>query len=177
MRAHHFVRVALLTLAVGTLVGCASPAGQSIPPEVSARLERLEDIEAIRTLLVQYGRTLDDRDFSAFSRLWAADSEFVGGAGNSAHGPEAIGALLEKLIEGNLPDSRGTNFHLFTNERIDLDGDAATAVSRAAFMAASPENRPVVSILATYEDRLVREDGQWKFARREILGHIPVPRR
>jgi uncharacterized protein (TIGR02246 family) len=177
MQAHHLVRSAVLTLAIATLVGCASPAGQSIPPEVSARLQQLEDIEGIRTLFADYGRTLDDRDFAAFSQLWATESEFAGGAGNVALGPAAIGALLEKLIEGNFPDSAGTNAHLFFNERIQLDGDAATAVSKGGFMVASAENQPVMSILATYEDQLVREDGRWKFARRAILGNIPVPRR
>lgn len=89
----------------------------------------------------------------------------------------AFGDADNKLIEGNAPDSGGTNFHLFTNERIELDGDAATAISKGGWMVASAENQPVMSILATYEDRLVRQGGRWKFARREILGNIPVPRR
>jgi hypothetical protein len=32
------------------------------------------------------------------------------------------------------------------------------------------------SIMATYKDDFVREDGQWKFKRREVIGDIPVPR-
>ena len=31
-------------------------------------------------------------------------------------------------------------------------------------------------LLATYHDVLIKEDGKWKFLRREIAGDIPVPR-
>src|SRR5689334_9791676 len=64
---------------------------------IAQRLQALEDREAIRALFVEYGRTLDNRDFTAFSKLFAKDSEFAGGAGATAKGPEAIGALLQRL--------------------------------------------------------------------------------
>ncbi len=143
---------------------------------VSQRLQALEDREAIRALFVEYGRTLDNRDFTAFSKLFARDSEFAGGGGATAKGPEAIGALLQRLITTNYPDSRGKNFHLFFGESIQIAGDTATATSKGGFVMASGANKPELLLLATYHDEFVREEGRWKFKRREIHGDIPVPR-
>ena len=120
---------------------------------------------------------LDARDFAAFGQLFARDGEFVAGAGTIARGPSAVGALLEKLIGTNFPDSKGRNFHLYFNETIDVQGDRATGISKGGFVMASEANNRVEFLqLATYVDELVREDGRWKFKKREIQGNIPVPR-
>jgi hypothetical protein len=42
-------------------------------------VQRLEDTEEIRNVLLDYGRFLDARDFAAYSRLFAKDGEWVGG--------------------------------------------------------------------------------------------------
>jgi uncharacterized protein (TIGR02246 family) len=144
---------------------------------IAARLEALEGREAIRTLWAEYGRTLDARDFRAFAQLFARDAEFVGGPGSPAKGPDAIGAFLEKAIGTNYPNSKGRNFHLYFNESIDLQGDRATALSKGGYvMAASDNTKADFLLLATYRDEFVREDGRWKFKRREVVGEIPVPR-
>jgi uncharacterized protein (TIGR02246 family) len=172
------VTASLLVTAV--LIGAATLgrsvyAGQAAAGE-TARIQALEDREAIRALLAEYGRTLDARDFAAFSRLFAKDAEFVGGAGVPAKGPEAIGALLGRTIQANYPDSKGRNLHLFANETIDVKGNEATAISKGAFVGANAENQPAWFQIATYRDQFVREDGRWKFKRHEIHGDIPVPR-
>jgi uncharacterized protein (TIGR02246 family) len=144
---------------------------------LAARVQALEDREAIRTLWAEYGRTLDARDFAAFAQLFARDAEFVGGPGSPAKGREAIGAFLEKAIGTNYPNSKGRNFHLYFNESIDLHGDAGTGVSKGGFvMAAGDNSKADFLLLATYRDQFVREDGRWKFKRREVVGDIPVPR-
>src|SRR5689334_2205817 len=71
---------------------------------IAARLEALEAQESIRALWAEYGRTLDARDFVAFSKLFARDAEFMGGGG-PVKGPAAIGAYLEKAIGTNYPNS------------------------------------------------------------------------
>ena len=142
-----------------------------------ARVQALEGREAIRTLWAEYGRTLDARDFRAFALLFARDAEFVGGPGSPAKGPDAIGAFLEKAIGTNYPDSKGKNFHLYFNESIDLQGDHATAVSKGGYVMATSDNTKAdFLLLATYRDEFVREDGRWKFKRRQVVGEIPVPR-
>jgi hypothetical protein len=50
-------------------------------------------------------------------------------------------------------------------------------VSKGGFVMANAENNKAdLLLLATYRDQFVREDGRWKFKRREIIGDIPVPR-
>ena len=58
-----------------------------------------------------------------------------------------------------------------------MQGDRATAVSKGGYVMASADNSKAdFLLLATYRDVLIKEDGKWKFLRREIIGDIPVPR-
>jgi uncharacterized protein (TIGR02246 family) len=162
---------------VVSIAGGLAAQGGPAPGDVSARLSALEGREEIRALWAEYGRTLDARDFRAFSRLFSRDAEFVGGPGSPARGPEAIGAFLERAIGTNYPDSKGRNFHLYFNESIDLQSDRGSAVSKGGFVMATADNSKAdFLLLATYRDEFVREDGRWKFKRREVIGEIPVPR-
>jgi uncharacterized protein (TIGR02246 family) len=171
-------------LAVGFSLAILSAAGPALaqapaPATVqalAARVDALEAQEAIRGLWAEYGRTLDARDFVAFSKLFAKDATFGGGAG-AAKGPEAIGAFLEKAIGTNYPDSKGKNFHLYFNESIEVHGDRASAISKGGYVMATADNTKAdFLLLAEYRDQFVKEDGRWKFYRREIVGEIPVPR-
>ena len=172
MMSKLFGTALLLTLTASPALAQAPPAAASL----ASRLDALEAREAIRALWAEYGRTLDARDFVAFSRLFARDAEFGGGAA-PVKGPAAIGAFLEKAIGTNYPDSKGRNFHLYFNESIDVRGDRATAVSKGGYVMATPDNTKAdFLLLAEYRDELVKEDGQWKFLRRQIIGQIPVPR-
>ena len=140
--------------------------------DLAARVEALEAREAIRTLYAEYGRTLDARDFQAFSRLFARDAEY-----GSAKGPAAIGAFLEKAIGTNYPDSKGKNYHLYFNESIDIQGDRGTGISKGGYVMATADNSKAdFLLLATYRDEYVKEDGRWKFKRRQTIGEIPVPK-
>src|SRR5262245_16213625 len=164
---------ALMVLALAAPALAQAPASQQA---LVARLEAMEAREAIRALWAEYGRTLDARDFVAFSKLFARNAEFGSGPG-AAKGPAAIGAMLEKAIGTNYPDSKGKNFHLYFNESIDVKGDHATAVSKGGYVMATPENTKAdFLLLAEYHDELVKEDGVWKFLKRQIISGIPVPR-
>jgi uncharacterized protein (TIGR02246 family) len=165
---------ALFVLMVGIAPAFAQT--QASVQALAARVDALEAQEAIRALWAEYGRTLDARDFVAFSKLFARDAEFMGGGG-PVKGPAAIGAFLEKAIGTNYPNSKGKNFHLYFNESIDVKGDRATAISKGGYVMASADNSKAdFLLLATYRDVLVKEDGAWKFLRREIASDIPVPR-
>jgi uncharacterized protein (TIGR02246 family) len=173
------MRSKLLLASVGLLsiVTALFAQGTRAASDTNARLQALEAREAIRTLWAEYGRRLDARDFAAFSQLFARDAEFVGGPGSPARGPAAIGAFLEKAIGTNYPDTKGKNFHLYFNESIDVQGDTGSAISKGGFVMASTDNSKAdFLLLATYRDQFVREDGKWKFKRREVIGEIPVPR-
>jgi uncharacterized protein (TIGR02246 family) len=135
------------------------------------RLQRLEDMEEIRTLLLDYGRFLDSRDLAAYSRLFAKDGEWVGGFG-SARGPEEILAFMQKNL-GTGPN-RGNTFHILSNFEIVVDRDSATAWSRWTFITPGADGKPVISQAGRYDDVLVREDGRWRFKRRVASNDIPA---
>src|SRR6185503_7846732 len=159
----------LISMMLVLVFAGASAFAQAPAPTVASRLDALEAREAIRGLWAEYGRTLDARDFVAFSKLFARNAEFGSGPG-AAKGPAAIGAFLEKAIGSNYPDSKGKNFHLYFNESIDVHGDRATAVSKGGYVMATADNSKAdFLLLAEYRDELVKEDGQWKFLKRVIV--------
>jgi ketosteroid isomerase-like protein len=137
-------------------------------PAVEARLQRLEDIEQIRTVLLNYGRFLDARDFAAYSRLFAKDGEWAGGFG-TVQGPAAIQAFMEKNITG---PNTGHTYHILSNFEIEVHGDTATAWSRWAYITPGADGKPVIAQGGRYDDALVRENGVWKFRRRVATNDI-----
>jgi len=169
-------RIALLCVSVAMVAGShVEVAGQApAPAALAARVQTLEDRDAIRALLVSYATTLDNRDFAGFEQLWARDAEFLGGTGNSAKGPTAIRDLLRGLLTKNGSPVPGRDFHLVMNQTVDVAGDAATGFSRGTWVTTSTENRLQVTIIANYYDQFVREDGRWKFKRHQIGGTPPA---
>lgn len=158
--------------------GNAAPAVQAARPtpadaSSAARLQRLEDMEEIRTLLLDYGRFLDSRDLVAYSRLFAKDGEWVGGFG-SARGPQEILAFMQKNL-GTDPN-RGNTYHILSNFEIVTDRDSATAWSRWTFITPGSDGKPVISQAGRYDDVLVKEDGRWRFKRRVASNDIPAPK-
>src|SRR5215475_5027028 len=150
-------------------------AGQTAKPDaLAARLQVLEDREAIRALLVSYARTLDERDFAGFELLWARDAEFIGGASDSAKGPAAIRDLLQGLLKVNAAPVPGRDFHLVMNQTVDVTGDTATGFSRGTWVVTDPDKKLRISIIANYYDQFVREGGRWKFKRHQIGGTPPA---
>jgi len=138
-----------------------------------SRLRVLEDREAIRALLVEYGRTLDARDFKGFSELFASGvGEWNGGMG-VARGPESIRKLMEQTIGNNTSGTNSPNFHIFSNETINMNGDRATALSKWAFVVQGNDGRPQWVYLGHYDDIFLREEGRWKFLQRKVTSDIP----
>jgi ketosteroid isomerase-like protein len=146
-------------------------AAQQNDKALAARVQRLEDIEEIHGVLLDYGRYLDSRDFAAYSRLFAKDGEWVGGFG-TVQGPAAIQVFMEKQIAG---PNRGNTFHILSNFKIDVHGDTATAWSRWTFVTPGADKKPAIAQAGRYDDTFVRENGHWKFKRRVASNDIPVP--
>lgn len=143
------------------LASTAPQAAAQAKPSVEARLQRFEDKEEITQLLLDYGRHLDNRDFAAYSSLFAKDGEWVGGFGQ-VQGPAAIKAFMEKAMPGA---NTAKNYHLLSNFVINVTGDTATAWSRWAFVVPGAQGA-VISQAGRYDDALVRENGRWKFKKR-----------
>jgi uncharacterized protein (TIGR02246 family) len=141
---------------------------------VEERLRALEDREAIHRLFMAYAAALDARDMEAYAALFARDGEWWGGTGY-ARTPDGIRSMLEERLGPNPPAPGPTHRHVISNEQIELDGDSATAVSTWSLVTRAEGDVPAFTLLGTYRDTLVREDGQWRFASRKA--HIDIPDR
>src|SRR5579884_2515338 len=139
--------------------------------ELGARLGRLEDLEAIRQLFVDYGHHLDRGDLDAYAELFAEDGELLLGPMGRARGREEIRELMARATAA----SAGRSWHLITNPIIELDGDRATTEVMWSVVVRGEDERAVLSMLGRHRDVLVRRHGRWQFQRRE--GHIDVPSR
>jgi hypothetical protein len=137
------------------------------PGAVEARLRRMEDEAAIENLLLEYGRTLDARDFAAYGALFAAEGEWKGAMG-TFKGPKVIQAEMERIFAGATDIPKGKNFHAMSNFDITVQGDRATAKSMFVFYTMDG-NKPVANVAGRYEDVLVRIGGVWKFLQRNAL--------
>ena len=138
---------------------------------VEARLRRLEDVEAIRSLLVDYGRALDRRDFQAYGALFAQDGSWKGGMG-TATGPDAIAKMVAAGFERMSPSLYENSNHVMSSFDIDVDGDTATAWSRWTWVVVGANGKPQPERAGHYEDTLVRERGEWKFQSRQAFTEI-----
>jgi uncharacterized protein (TIGR02246 family) len=139
------------------------------PTVIESRMQRIEDQQAIERLLLDYGRTLDNRDFAAYAALFAADGQWKGALG-TYKGPKEIQAAMEKIFTDAAADiPKGRNFHVMSNFIIDVQGDRATARSHFIFYKLDG-SKPVAEVAGRYEDVLVRVGGAWKFQQRTALG-------
>jgi uncharacterized protein (TIGR02246 family) len=158
-----------MKLLLALVLLCAPAFAQK--PSVEARLQKLEDMEEIRTLLLDYGRTLDSRDLRGYSELFTKDGEWIGGFGSTKGRAELL-AFMQKNI-GSAPNA-GRTYHLLTNFFIQVNGDRATAHSRWSYVVGTADKKPVLEHSGRYEDTLVREDGRWKFQKRVVHNDLPT---
>lgn len=152
---------------------CALPPVAGAADPLATRVQRLEDTKQIHDLLIRYGLKLDGKDFKGYSELFSKNAVWTGGFGSHST-PAGIEAMLLKYMGPAAPGTRNKdNFHLLTNEIIEVDGDRAKAVSKLIFYVKSPEGRPTPQMAGHYDDEFVRENGEWKFSKRVVQGDIP----
>ena len=133
--------------------------------QLAARVQRLEDIEAIRALFIAYGKLADAKDWVKYSELFVEDGTF--------DSPHSVGTVTgSKEIRERLGSAYGEDpedaFHLFDNIEIEVDGDRATARSLWTYLRPGAHGYPPQALMfGKYEDVLVRTDAGWKFQLRK----------
>lgn len=139
--------------------------------ELSARLRRLEDLEAIRQLFIDYGRYLDGGDLDAYAGLFdEEEGEVLLGPIGRARGRAAIKEVMAKTLTG----VTGNSFHLVTSPAIELDGDRATSTVMWTVVVRQPDGNPAVTMLGHHHDKLIRRHGRWFFLQRRGTVEIPT---
>jgi hypothetical protein len=151
-------------------------AGQLLAADLSVaqRVQRLKDREAIRAVLIEYARLLDNQDFVGYSKLFATQGVWEGNIG-SAKGPAEIRKMLDvtfaRIPPGN--EHKGS-YHVLSNVLIDVNGDTAKSWSRWTWFVPGPQATAVGQRSGHYEDTLIRENGQWKFQHRLTVTELPT---
>lgn len=141
---------------------------------LDARVRRLEDLDEIRQLVIDYKVALDGKDNAAYAALFAADGTLWCTPELQATGRGAIKELVDGMSGGLLAVQVGTDFHAVANHRIVLDGDIAHGEATWLYFVIGDDGAPQLSKVGHYTDDYVREDGRWRFQRREAVTDVPV---
>jgi uncharacterized protein (TIGR02246 family) len=137
-------------------------------------VRELADKKAIYKLMAHYADRIDANDPEGAAACFARDG--VGVYWQECVGPQAI---AERLT-GILAHFHATSHHL-SNVQIRLNGETATAQSYVyAFHRVKADMDKPMHVWGRWVDRLKKEDGQWKFAHREVvsvgsIGSVRVP--
>src|ERR1700712_4625730 len=129
---------------------------------LEARLQRLEDLKAIRQVFMDYGLHLDKGDFDSYSKLFAREGEAMLGPLGRAKGPTEIKALMMRLMSADV----GKAYHIISSPVIKLDGDRATSDVMWTVISRGADGNPELSMIGRHKDELIREDGECKFLKR-----------
>ena len=148
----------------------------------AARMQKIEDRQAIEQLLMgDYPRALDAFDWKAYAALFSKDGTLImGGGATKRTGPAAIEEYFTNLklpappASTACPAKPGAHrfMHVVTNLTVQIDGDTATDQAYWETIGTT-DCKSVVEGAGHYEDVLKREDGRWKFFKREIFDDIP----
>lgn len=132
--------------------------------DLAARLAALEDREAIRELIAQYGPAADAGDASAVAGLWAMDGVYHVAGFAESRGHEAIAALIAGPVHQALLSDGCA--HVLGPVAITLDGDRALARGHSLVLRWTGTSFELHRVAANRWD-LVRTAEGWRVARRE----------
>lgn len=125
-----------------------------------------DDRAAVVELITTYARAIDDKDAPRVAELFAENCLFrvFQGPKGEARGREGVSGLVDRLLSTFTATS-----HHVSNIQVDLTGpDTARATTYLHAWHRFAEERPDGLLWARYEDELVRQQGEWLFARRTL---------
>jgi 3-phenylpropionate/cinnamic acid dioxygenase small subunit len=163
----------LIALAIFT-AGCG-PA----PPSQMATFQNYLDRQAIETTLVRYSTGLDTFDADVYASAFTADAEFTM-EDKVYRGRDEIRAIVADMKVDRAKRSADADpkndpppimHHVMTNAVIDIvSADVARHHAYWMTVSGGPEMYSFrVAAQGSYEDELVKRDGQWLIHRRKIL--------
>jgi uncharacterized protein (TIGR02246 family) len=122
--------------------------------------------ESVRRTLAQYAHRHDSRDADGYAALFAENGAFVGA--NADHrGRSAVKEFISGLYRSQPADRRTK--HLCGNSVIDIQDGTAEAITDFIAYERLGDGPWQVHTIGQYRDRLVLEDGAWRFAERRVV--------
>lgn len=131
--------------------------------ELLARIQRLEDRQAILDCIHRYCRGIDRHDDDIIASVFHEDAI-------DNHG-SFIGGIKEFIRFANDGHAKTTlsHTHNITCHSVDIDGDVAHAESYVIFALRLPDEKTVHVGGGRYIDRLEKRNGEWKIALRRLV--------
>lgn len=141
-----------------------------------------QDRAEIEDLMARYLFAIDYSDWDAYVATFAPDGELTFASGTSK-GREAIRAAVTKFAEGigrfyHTADGKPAKLrHIILQSVIRVEGDRAWARSQWLEMANHGEgDQPKIGTYGIYEDEMKKLNGEWLFAKRNVLNEF-IPKR
>lgn len=130
-----------------------------------------EDLLEIQQLYARYTFAFDFHDMDTYLSLWAEDCELAGRKRGSSKGK----AEIRERVAWAMADPGHNGFMWYTN--LVIEPAEFGARGRCYFLhVLTPDGIMAQPDQALYlEDELVKEDGDWKFRRREMCVRSPRP--
>jgi uncharacterized protein (TIGR02246 family) len=126
-------------------------------PDIEARLDRLESLDAIRQLPAKYALCLDMRDIDSMVTLFPADVR----VGRDASGRQALRSYMDGTLRSPFT---GTSHHI-GGQIIEFDDpDHAHGIVYSKNEHETGDEWVIMQMM--YADDYVRQEGRWYFARR-----------
>lgn len=131
--------------------------------ELEARMQRIEDVEAIKRLKYKYWRCLDSNRWEEMRDCFTADitTSYTDGA-LKLHGPDAIVNTLSKS-SGERRKSGVAGFHMGIHPEIEITSPTtAKGLWTFTFILLDPNSKQVRGQAAYYRDDYLKVNGAWK---------------
>jgi hypothetical protein len=129
------------------------------------RIRRLEDRDAIRTLIGRYGRLVDERDIQGVGMLFTKNGSFRSVDGKIAStGRDAVIEQFHKRYAVLGPSNHFTHDIVIDLDDADPDSASGWVNSHAEVV----RNGVALWAALRYHDQYRREDGVWRFQVREL---------
>ena len=126
----------------------------------------IADEQALLQLAYRYAQAVDRRDADALVSVFTEDG-IIARPGSVWQGHEKLRGIIARL-----DTLYGTTFHTVRNQTATIDGDTAQAETYCVAMHilnSTGEKRTRMDMGIRYQDSFVRQDGVWRFARRELI--------
>lgn len=135
----------------------------SLDNALAARVQRLESLEAIRTLVQQYSLCVDDHDFDGIAQCFARRSRYRSVDGLiDVSDREPIRDYFAHRMAALGPTCHVTHDHVMQIDPANLDQASGRLTSHAEVVV---DGVPMFTCLR-YADRYVLEDARWRFRER-----------
>lgn len=140
-------------------------------PTLAERIQRLEDIEALKRLKSRYAEICDTGyDPDLLAPLFTEDAVWDGGVLGRAEGRDAIRRFFAAASKVMI-----FAIHHVTNASIEVEGDLATGRWHLWQPTVHATGEQALWIAGRYQDEYRREDGVWRFAKVTIRPNMISP--